>query len=374
LLLAVVLFYILARTVVTCCSAAGRARLGAKIARLWHWEFWPMWLFYLPLLPWLLYLSVRYRGAMTWTAANPSIPHGGVVGESKFDILSKLPSQWAIPSFRIASGEGKVRFEEFRRELVSRDWSFPLILKPDAAQRGAGVKLVRDFVDGEKYLSNQPSGVLVQPYHGGPFEAGIFYYRLPDEPAGHIFSITDKHFPVLIGNGHATIEELLWRHPRHRMQAKTFLARFADEKDRVLAAGEQLPLTVAGNHCQGTMFCDGAHLITPQLEQRIDEIARHFDGFLIGRFDVRYGSVEAFTAGNDLAIVELNGATSESTNIYDPSWSLLRAYRTLSRQWELLYRIGYSNRQRGVQSISTWAFLRLVFAYYRQLRVNPVAD
>ncbi len=333
-----------------------------------------MWLFYLPLIPWLVYLSVRYRGVMTWAAANPAIPQGGVVGESKFDILSKLPSQWAIPSLQIATGERNVRFEQFRRELASRGWTFPLIVKPDAAQRGAGVRLVRDLVDAEKYLGNQPSAVLVQPYHAGPFEAGIFYYRFPDEPAGHIFSITDKHFPVLVGNGRETVEELIWKHPRYRMQAKTFLARFADEKDRVLAADEQLPLTVAGNHCQGTMFCDGAHLMTPQLEQRIDEIARHYDGFFIGRFDVRYGSVEAFKAGNDLAIVELNGATSESTNIYDPSWSLLRAYRTLFRQWELLYRIGYINRQRGAQPTSTLALLRLVFAYYRQLRVNPLAD
>jgi membrane protein DedA with SNARE-associated domain len=374
LLLAIALFFIAARTLITCCSASGRARLGAKIARLWQWEFWPMWLFYLPLLPWLLYLAARYQGLMTWTAANPSIPHGGVVGESKFDILSKLPSQWAIPSFRIASGEGKVRFEQFRRELVARDWSFPLILKPDAAQRGAGVKLVRDLVDAEKYFTNQPAAVLVQRYHAGPYEAGVFYYRLPDEPAGHIFSITDKQFPVLVGNGDETVEELIWKHPRYRMQAKTFLARYSDQKDHVLAPGESMPLTVAGNHCQGTMFRDGASLMTPQLEQRIDEIARHFDGFFIGRFDVRYRSVEAFRAGNDLAIVELNGATSESTNIYDPSWSLLEAYRTLFRQWALLYRIGYANRQRGVESTSTLSLLRLVFAYYKQFRANPLAD
>jgi hypothetical protein len=44
--------------------------------------------------------------------------------------------------------------------------------------------------------------------------------------------------------------------------------------------------------------------------------------------------------GDDFAIVELNGASSESTNIYDPSRSLFQAYRTLFRQWALVFRIG----------------------------------
>ena len=68
------------------------------------------------------------------------------------------------------------------------------------------------------------------------------------------------------------------------------------------------------------MFLDGAELITPAVEARIDEIARQVPGFFIGRFDVRYASLEAFRRGDDLAIVELNGVTSESTNIYDPDY------------------------------------------------------
>jgi hypothetical protein len=43
-------------------------------------------------------------------------------------------------------------------------------------------------------------------------------------------------------------------------------------------------------------------------------------------------AVGRFEARDDLAIVELNGATAESTNIYDPSRSLLAAYRTLFAQ------------------------------------------
>src|SRR5262249_4680627 len=130
----------------------------------------------------------------------------------------------------------------------------------------------------------------------------------------------------------------------------------------------------AGNHCQGTMFRDGAHLITRELEQTIEKIARHFSGFFIGRFDVRYTDPIAFKAGCNFAIVELNGATSESTNIYDPSWSLCKAYRTLCRQWSLLYRIGIANRERGHLPTDVLTLLRLIFGYYRGLRPDPIAD
>jgi membrane protein DedA with SNARE-associated domain len=374
LLLAVLALFFVLRVGMLACSRIGRAKLIAKVSKLWRWEFWPSWLFYIPILPCLGYLSIRYRGVMTWTGSNPGIPQGGVVGESKYDILTQLPAEWVVPTLLVPSGEPTARLEQIRKDLAANGWPFPLILKPDASQRGAGVKLARDMADVEAYMRQQPAAFLIQTYHPGPFEAGIFYYRIPGEPTGHIFSITDKRFSFLIGDGRSTLEELIWQHPRYRMQAGTFLKRHEPEKDRVLRKGETFALALAGNHCQGTMFRDGSHLITPELERTIDGIARQFRGFFVGRFDIRYRDLERFRAGQDLAIVELNGATSESTNIYDPSWSLWRAYRTLFRQWALLYEIGHRNRQFGHRPTSTRELLRQVLAYYRQVQVNPLAD
>src|SRR4029077_19654752 len=127
----------------------------------------------------------------------------------------------------------------------------PVVIKPDVGQRGTGVKLARNLDDVRSYLSHVDGAVIVQPYHAGPFEAGVFYYRLPGCLAGRIFSITDKRFPVIVGDGVATVEELIWAHPRYRLQADTFLARHADDRDRVLDRGERLLLGIAGNHCQG---------------------------------------------------------------------------------------------------------------------------
>ena len=226
-------------------------------------------------------------------------------------------------------------------------WSFPVVLKPDVGQRGVGVKLAQRVEDLQAYCESETGPILIQPFHPGPFEAGIFYYRLPGDARGRIFSITDKHFPVLIGDGRSTVEALIWAHPRYRLQASTFLTRHARLLNRVLAAGERLQLAIAGNHAQGTLFRDGTHLWTPSLERRIDEIAQSYPGFFIGRFDVRYAAVEGLRAGEGLAIVELNGATAESTDIYDPNRSLVSAYRQLFKQWALVFTIGAANRAAG---------------------------
>ncbi|OWY71663.1 hypothetical protein B7486_08290 [cyanobacterium TDX16] len=349
-------------------------RAIAAVSRIWRWEFWPMWLFYLPLLPWIAWLAVRHRGFTTPTAANPAIPHGGVVGEPKYEILRNLPTEWVVPSELIASGQPSDRFCALQRTIEARGWQYPIILKPDAGERGAGLKLVRSENDARVYLSRYPAPVIAQAYHTGPFEAGIFYYRIPGQEAGRIFSITDKHMPVLVGDGESTVRELIFRHTRFRMQANRFLSRLKGQADAVLPAGSPMRLAIAGNHCQGTMFCDGGHLITPQLESTVDQIARAFDGFYFGRFDVRYADVEQFKAGRGFSIIELNGVTSESTNIYDPSWSLLRAYSVLFRQWAVLFRIGAENRRRGHMVTNLKALAQEVIAYNRQKQADPVSD
>jgi hypothetical protein len=237
------------------------------------------------------------------------------------------------------------------------------VLKPDVGQRGVGVRIIRTWEAAADYFAAVDAPVIAQPYHPGPFEAGIFYYRLPGSPRGRIFSITDKQFPVLVGDGRSTIEALIWSHPRFRLQAPTFAARHASSLDRVLADGERFALAVAGNHCQGTMFRDGRALLTPALAQRVDDIAQAYPGFFVGRFDVRYADVDAFRAGLDLAIVELNGVTSESTDIYDPARTLWSAYRQLFAQWRIIFAIGRANRQAGAPVTSIARLLGLAWSH-----------
>jgi membrane protein DedA with SNARE-associated domain len=349
-------------------------RVAARLARWRRWEFWPTWLFYLPVTAYILWLALRHRGLTIVTAANPGMPDGGLLGESKYDILQKLPPAWTIPSVLVEAGPAADRVQQLRADVDARGWPFPLILKPDVGERGAGVRLMGSWDAVHDYLGAVPDKVVAQPFHPGPYEAGIFYYRIPGAAHGRIFSITDKHFPVLVGDGVTSLESLIWSHPRFRLQAARFMARHRAALARVLGAGERFALAIAGNHSQGTLFRDGGHLWTPALERRVDEIAREYRGFYVGRFDVRYTDVDAFKAGRDLAIVELNGVTSEPTNIYDPDGTLVDAYRQLFRQWSIMFAIGAANRRGGARVSSLRRLAALARGHLAAAVALPISD
>lgn len=348
-------------------------RVSTLVSRWRRWEFWPAWLFYGPVVVHVCRLLCRH-GFGALTAANPGLEDGGFVGESKSAILEKLPVKWTLPAVRVAPGRPSARLDSLRHWMARERRAYPLILKPDVGQRGVGVRLVHSDAEATEYFYAQPAAAVAQVYHPGPYEAGIFYYRLPGTTRGRIFSITDKRFPVAVGDGVSTLEEIILGHARYRLQSRVFLERWRKRLSEVPPPGRAVPLGLAGNHAQGTLFLDGASLETEALVDRIDDIARRVDGFYIGRFDVRYRDPDRFMAGDDLAIVELNGVTSEATHIYDPSSSLLDAYRTLFRQWDLVFEIGVRNLARGCHASPVSRLLKLSFKHLTTWPALRIAD
>jgi hypothetical protein len=121
------------------------------------------------------------------------------------------------------------------------------------------------------------------------------------------------------------------------------------------------------------MFLDGSHLITPELSNRIDAISQQVQGFYFGRFDIRYSSVSDLKAGKDFYILELNGATSESTNIYDPSWSVMQSYRLLFLQWKILFKIGKQNIERGEKRHTLVDLIKVIFRFYSDRKMDLIS-
>jgi membrane protein DedA with SNARE-associated domain len=315
-----------------------RRRLIGWFRRRTRWEFWPPCLAYIPVVPYILFLGIKHRCLTLFTAANPGIPSGGFVGESKSAILSHLV---CVPEWTTVNEAHEVY------EFMSRhSLSYPVVLKPDVGERGAGVMIARTAADVGAYFDciHHPK-TIVQKYVAG-MEFGVFYYRYPGEAEGRIFSITEKHFPVVIGDGSSTIRELVLRDERAVCLANLYLSRLKRPAEDVPGTGEAVPLAELGSHCKGAIFLDGARLETAALRSVIDAIARNFPGFYFGRFDVRSKSVAAFERGQ-FEILELNGVTAEATHIYDPSVNLLEAYQVLFGQWRIAFEIGARNRQLG---------------------------
>jgi membrane protein DedA with SNARE-associated domain len=352
-------------------------QFAARLGRWRHWEFWPAWLFYPPVAIYCLWLAIKYRGAMLPTAANPGIFSGGMVGESKMATLRDLmdtSAEFTAEAELLAGSTPEARLGSLREICIRRNISYPFILKPDLGQRGAGIKLIRDEAQAQAYLEQTGAALMVQRFAAGPHEAGIFYYRFPGEPRGQIFSITEKIFPVVTGDGESTVAELVWRDPRARFMAAKYLQRLGVRQDAVLPEGETQPLVQAGNHAQGCIFRDGMGLCTPALADCIDAISQKLTGFNIGRYDLRYTSEVDLRGGKNFQIIELNGAAAEAASIYDARYSLLSAYRTLFRQWELVFAIGAENRQRGCAPMTMAHCWREWRNYSALAATYPAAD
>src|SRR5438128_44450 len=358
-------------------SAAPREKLEILLERIRRWEFWPAWLFYAPVAFFCAWLSVRYRGISLPTIANLNQKNGGIIGESKIEILRELAEvahEAIAEAHVIPEGSFEVRLAVAAEIQRRTGFGFPLVLKPDTAQRGAGFRKIEAQQQLEEYLRAVKTPIVMQRYVLGPREAGIFYYRFPNEASGHILGITRKRFPHVVGASISTIRELIESDSRARIIAKTYVARFGASARRIPAAGEKIRLVEAGNHCQGCIFEDGQDLYSRELLAAMDVICKKLPGFYIGRFDIRYGSDEELRQGKNFTIIELNGAASEATDIYDAKNSLFRAYAKLYRQWQLVYAIVSANRAAGIKPASAWSVWRDWQAVAGEASEYPIAD
>lgn len=327
---------------------AGRRILRSQLQRVIRWEFWPPLVFYPPVVVAVILIGLRRRNLLAFTAVNPAIPHGGISGESKSEILYHLMASGCVAPFvRLPAGSGH-KLESVRQQLSV----FPLVVKPDVGERGTGVVIVHNESDLAREIESRYPDTIVQRYVEGA-EFGVFYIRHPYETQGRIFSITTKIMTEVTGDGVKTLEELILDDDRACLSQKHFRRIYQDQLGRVPTAGERVVLAKLGSHCRGALFLNGNHLSTPALEMEIDRIARTFPGFHFGRFDLRCPDEEALKRGEGIRLIELNGVTSEATHIYHPYTPLPVAYCTLISQWRQAYDIGIANAAAGAK-ISTW--------------------
>jgi hypothetical protein len=86
-------------------------------------------------------------------------------------------------------------------------------------------------------------------------------------------------------------------------------------------------------------------LINEKLTHTIQAILDDIPDFYYGRIDMRVGSIEDLYAGKNIKIMEINGAQSEPTHMYDPCHSIRERYTTLIQHWHTMYRIAVINRK-----------------------------
>ena len=345
IVLVIVLLWILLHKVVPLVTWRGRRMFLSSWYRRTRWEFWPRWMFYPPVVIFMIGQMIKYRSWRMILVANPGMMYGGFARESKHTIFEDLQGagEPLLPWTQIPVSGTIAERMECLGELGK---PYPLVLKPDIGYRGQGVGIVGNEEEAIAYLNTCPVDVVAQPMVQG-VEFGVFYIRHPDESTGRVTSITGKDFPVLVGDGERTIEELILTHDRAICMAPFFMEQFGERVFDVPDAGDVVPLTQLGTHCRGAIFLDRSDLLTPELEAEIDRISQCYEGFYLGRYDLCASSEEDFKAGRGLKILELNGLTAESAHIYDPKHSVFYGWKTVIGQWRKAFSIAAANRAAG---------------------------
>jgi membrane protein DedA with SNARE-associated domain len=299
----------------------GMAALVGLARKMTLAERIPTKLFYLPLAVSWIGFGLRHRSLTLPTAANPGHPAGGWWGASRSNYLRDVAApecRW-IADFVVVQRSTGLRtlyadLELARQSLSAVGLGFPLIAKPDTgrpvARRIDDVSALRD------YLRQFPVGkkLILQrlvPYEG---RATVLYARLPGTRSGRILS----------------------------------LAVCADGRRR-----------------------DARRHITPELEARMDAIARSMREFHYGRFELRFASLDDLERGESLSVVEINGI--EAVDARDPLLPFVEIFRRSVDRQRIMFLIGEKNRARGFKPVGCVNVLKSLIRGSRLGRRSPAS-
>ena len=326
--------------------------------KLFHWEYWPFHVLYIPVYIYWGWLAIRARSLFFFNTSNPSIRNGGFLLESKKEIYDLIPEEYYPGTKLFTPGTG---IKEITGSLSQSGFKYPLIGKPDIGMKGMGVKKLENEIELTEYVKNSKVDFLIQEFVDLKNEIGIFYYRYPDKENGSISGIVRKEFLTVTGDGVSTMEELVRKNKRYILQLPVLKKTKGEELSRVLKNGEEFILVPYGNHIRGAKFIDDSHLIDEELTNVIDALCKKVNGFYFGRLDIRFNSWEELKQGKNFSIIELNGAGSEPTHIYDPRHSIFFAWKEIIRHLNIMWRISKVNhRPKERPYISTRAGLKML--------------
>lgn len=311
--------------------------------KLLNWEYWSFNTVYGPIYIVWIVLCLRSRSFFFFNTSNPRIKNGGFLLESKKEIYDLMPSEFYPQTLFFEFGTNT----PFLIDQVKKSGlQFPLIAKPDIGMRGLAVKKIWNKEELIDYSKQSKVNFLVQAFIPFENEIGIFYYRIPGEEKGHISGIVGKEFLSVKGDGINSIKSLLKQNKRFVLQIDELRKMYGDELNKILNYDETFLMVPFGNHARGAKFLDVSHWADNALTDVIDKICKQIPEFYFGRMDLRYNTLDELKASKNFSIVELNGAGSEPTHIYDPKHSLFYAWREIIRHWILLQRISIINHKR----------------------------
>jgi hypothetical protein len=299
---------------------------------------------YSPIYPVWIWYCIKARSLFFFGASNPTIKNAGFLMEPKSEIDLLIPERYKPLTLFFIAGTSVDKIKETVR---NNNLQYPLVVKPDIGMQGKAVVKVNNDYELNISITKFTVNFIVQPFIPYPKEVGIFYVRYPNDEYGKITGIVEKEFLSVTGDGISTIENLLFNTPRYVLQIPVLKKLLGETINDILKKGDEKILVPYGNHVRGSLFLDSTYKNTKKIESVIDNACKSIDGFYFGRLDIRFNSFEELAEDKNWSIIELNGAGSEPTHMYDPKHSLLFAWKEIIRHWRMLYKVSMQNKRKG---------------------------
>ncbi len=312
--------------------------------RLTNKEYWNANIFFIPLAFYVVYLALKARSAFFFSAANPAIPTGGLVGESKEDIGKLIPPPYRPKTIALKQGD---TLWDIRQKMDRVKLAFPTIIKPIVGCRGMMVKKMESINDILTFMHEYDTNFLLEEFIDYPVEGAILYWKNPETGESGVQSVTLKEFLTVKGDGISTIKDLLMQNPRGVLQVN----RLEKENSEIMASvpqhNEHITVEPIGNHCRGTKFLNYNHLINPDMVRAYDNIQEDLQGFYVYRLDLKAPSIADLQAGRNIKILEINGVGADPAHIFAPHTPLFEMFHAYIRLWKKVYEVGTALHRQG---------------------------
>lgn len=345
--------------------------MDSKKSAIHNWESWPFKLVYFPLLFVWIYYILKARAVWFFTPSNPAITFGGLTGETKKEMYKQLPSSLYPATFSVMPADS---FELITEKIRHAQITLPFVVKPEVGEAGILFRKIDTLQQLQEYHNLVRVEYMVQAMISYPVEVSVFYYRMPNEAEGTITGFLHKVPMHVVGDGKATLRQLVVQHPKATAYLADIERVHAANLDKIIPVGEKYIFSYAANHRRGARFYNLQHQIDENLHAVFHKLSHKVQGWYYGRYDIMCQSIADLKKNQNFCILEYNGCGAEPNHIYDSGYTLMQAYKEIMKHWAALYRISRYNARNGERAWPLLKGLRFLLASGKQLKQQKKAD
>lgn len=328
-------------------------------------EFWPAQIKLLPVFFYIGYLCIKAKSIFFFSACNPGIPFGWLIGDAKYPVLKQIPGEYAPKTIFVPEWAS---LKETVIEMGKKGIIYPCIIKPDIWEWWIGVEKLHNKKELQAYIDKYNQDVVIQEYIPGENELTVMYYRYPGHKKWVVDFIAGKEFLSVMGDGKRTLAQLVAQGKRTKFFFRVFAKEHKNNRNMIIKKDEKYVLQFKWNHRQGTLIYDASHFITPELHETFDTIADNIEWFYFWRCDVKYDDINDFLRWKDFKLLDINGVWAEPLHVNDVKYSLLDVWKMRIKHRNIIYRIAKVNHNKGLKYGTLKEFIALKKNFTMQMK------